>query len=136
VKNVDGTRVKEQREMHNWSQQELAEHAGVSLHTVFRAEKGTNIQSKNLEALAVALHTSVAYLMGETNDCRPLNTRNTIPNAIDIKKATEPAFDDSPLQAEIIKAVRETKDPDKLRKMLEYASDKKRLEDLERIKGA
>jgi transcriptional regulator with XRE-family HTH domain len=68
VKNMDGERLKNQRELQNWSQQELADRAGVSLHTVFRAEKGTNIQSKNLEALASALNISVAYLMGETND--------------------------------------------------------------------
>jgi phage repressor protein C with HTH and peptisase S24 domain len=73
VKNVNGARLKERREMYNWSQQELAEKAGLSLHTVFRAEKGTNIQSKNLESLAKVLNTSVAYLMGE--DDEPTNIK-------------------------------------------------------------
>ena len=62
---MNGDRVKEKREELNFSQQELADLADVSLHTVFRAEKGTNIQTKNLQAIASALKTSVAYLMGE-----------------------------------------------------------------------
>ena len=65
---MNGNRIKKKRVALNLSQQELANIAGVSLHTVFRAEKGTNIQSKNLQAIAAALNTTVAYLMGETED--------------------------------------------------------------------
>jgi phage repressor protein C with HTH and peptisase S24 domain len=92
VKNVDGARIKALREQHNWSQQELAEYAGVSLHTVFRSEKGTNIQSKNLEAIAVALNTSVAYLMGETDDPKPRTLMETLLGAAaqsELEKANE-----------------------------------------------
>jgi phage repressor protein C with HTH and peptisase S24 domain len=65
---LNGIHIKEKREALNLSQQELADIAGVSLHTVFRAEKGTIIQSKNLQAIAAALNTTVAYLMGETEE--------------------------------------------------------------------
>jgi transcriptional regulator with XRE-family HTH domain len=63
---MDGARIKEKRERLHLSQQELAEKAGISLHTVFRAEKGKNIQNKNLEAIATALETSAAYFMEKT----------------------------------------------------------------------
>ena len=65
---MDGKRVKERREELNLSQQELADIANVSLHTVFRTEKGTNIQTKNLQSIATALGVSVSYLMGEEQE--------------------------------------------------------------------
>ena|GEM_PF-839942 len=65
---MNGNRVKKKREELNLSQQELADIADVSLHTVFRAEKGTNVQTKNIQSIAAALNTSVAYLLGETDD--------------------------------------------------------------------
>jgi len=65
---MNENRIKVMREALNLNQQELADMANVSLHTIFRAEKGTNVQTKNLRAIATALNTSVAYLMGETDD--------------------------------------------------------------------
>jgi transcriptional regulator with XRE-family HTH domain len=53
------------------SQQELADIAGVSLHTVFRAEKGNNVNTASIQAIATALKTSVGYLTGETDDPSP-----------------------------------------------------------------
>jgi hypothetical protein len=43
----------------------------VSLHTVFRAEKGHNIQTNSLKLIAAALNTSIGYLTGETDDPGP-----------------------------------------------------------------
>ncbi|MDR1048925.1 MAG: helix-turn-helix domain-containing protein [Synergistaceae bacterium] len=65
---MNGARVRKKRKAFRWNQQELAQKAGVSFHTVFRAEQGRNIRGKNLRALAAALDTSIAYLMGEEDE--------------------------------------------------------------------
>jgi transcriptional regulator with XRE-family HTH domain len=68
---MKNSRITEMRAKNNLNQQGLAELAGVSLHTVFRAEKGNNVQTESIKALAAALDTSVAYLLGETDDPSP-----------------------------------------------------------------
>ena len=63
---MDGSRIAQLRNKLRYSQQELAEQAGVSSHTVFRAEKGNDVNTHSMRAIARALNTSVAYLLGET----------------------------------------------------------------------
>ena len=66
---MDGSRIAQMRNELQYSQQELADLAGVSMHTVFRAEKGNSAtQMDSLKAIARALNTSVAYLIGEIDD--------------------------------------------------------------------
>jgi len=61
-------RVKELRNGKHLSQEELASLVGVSMHTVFRWEKGERVPDANeLTKLAKALDTTVAYLLGETD---------------------------------------------------------------------
>ncbi|MCL2010319.1 MAG: XRE family transcriptional regulator [Synergistaceae bacterium] len=64
---MDGSRIARLRNKFRYSQQELAEQAGVSPHTVFRAEKGNDVNTHSMRAIARALDTSVAYLLGETD---------------------------------------------------------------------
>jgi transcriptional regulator with XRE-family HTH domain len=53
------------RRAKNWSQEKLAEEAGVSYHTVFRAEAGVIPRGPNIEKLAKALGVSQATLFDD-----------------------------------------------------------------------
>lgn len=61
-----GERIKELRLQQEISQTELAERINVSKQTLYKYETGivTNIPSDKVEALATALNTTPAYLMG------------------------------------------------------------------------
>lgn len=52
------------RQAKKWTQHDLAKHAGVSISTIIRAEKGRVPYSENLDAIANALDTTVAKLYG------------------------------------------------------------------------
>ena len=61
-----GDRIKQQRELKNMSQVELAEKIGVSKQTLYKYENNivTNIPSIKLQSIAKVLEVSPAYLMG------------------------------------------------------------------------
>lgn len=60
-----GANVRRERESRGWSQEHLAERAGLSWRTVLRAEHGEGVQLASVVALARALHVSVAELFQE-----------------------------------------------------------------------
>lgn len=60
-----GERILSQRKRMGLSQQGLADRAEVSLHTVFRAEKGHNVQLDSLQKISRALGVSLEYLTEE-----------------------------------------------------------------------
>jgi transcriptional regulator with XRE-family HTH domain len=62
---MNGNHIVREREKKGWTQQELAERADVSLHTVFRAEKGNNIQVESFRKIASALGLSLSDLWGD-----------------------------------------------------------------------
>lgn len=63
------SKIKSLRTHIGFSQEELGNRVGVSLHTVFRWEKGERAPSADeLVLLAQALNTTVAYLVGETQN--------------------------------------------------------------------
>jgi transcriptional regulator with XRE-family HTH domain len=64
-------RIKTLREKFNLSQEKLAEKVGVQRNTVWRWENSKASPMESLPALAKALSTSIAYLMGETDDPKP-----------------------------------------------------------------
>lgn len=72
-----GDRVVEKRKAKRLSQQDLADSSGVSMHTIFRAEKGNDVHPQNLQKIARGLDTSVAYLIGETDDPAPPEERTS-----------------------------------------------------------
>jgi transcriptional regulator with XRE-family HTH domain len=62
---IDGTRVRALRERKAWSQEHLAQVSGLSVRTIQRVEaEGTALPETRL-ALATALGTSAAELMGD-----------------------------------------------------------------------
>lgn len=73
-----GKRIKALRENLNISQIELAERIGVSKQNLYKYENGiiTNIPSDKIEAIAKALDTTPAHLMGW--DDTPPTTEDTI----------------------------------------------------------
>jgi transcriptional regulator with XRE-family HTH domain len=64
-------RIKKLRDNLNLSQEELAEKIGVQRNTVWRWENGKASPMESIRAIAFALNTSVAYLLGETDDPSP-----------------------------------------------------------------
>ena len=65
----EGSRLKEQRTALRLSQESLAERLDVHVNTIRRWEQDRQApDAKKLDALAEALHTTVAYLSGETDN--------------------------------------------------------------------
>jgi transcriptional regulator with XRE-family HTH domain len=71
-----GGRVAKAREKRGWTQQELAERAGVRYETINRIENGKHAEPRVYVAVALAkaLGTTVDYLVGmyegeESEDC-------------------------------------------------------------------
>jgi transcriptional regulator with XRE-family HTH domain len=63
-----GERIREIRK-HKFTQAQLAEAIGVHVMTVRRWESGSRFpNAEDLQKLALALNTSIAYLTGETDD--------------------------------------------------------------------
>lgn len=66
---VSGETLKHLRKNQGYTQAELAEKIGVSRNTVYDWERDAYFpEGKNLINLAAALNTTVAYLMGETDE--------------------------------------------------------------------
>jgi transcriptional regulator with XRE-family HTH domain len=64
--------IKTIREREHLKQKDIAEKIGVSIQTVGRWERGERSpDAAGLQSLAAALNTSVAYLLGETDDPAP-----------------------------------------------------------------
>ena len=68
--NTLGDRIKEFRKLKNWSQNELAQKAGISYAQLSRYEiKGSQPPAEVLNKLANALETTVDFLInGDTNE--------------------------------------------------------------------
>ena len=65
-----GERVAKARDKRGWTQQELAERAGVRYETINRIEKGKHVEPRVYVAVALAkaLGTTVDYLAGMYED--------------------------------------------------------------------
>lgn len=64
---VDAAKLRRLREDRNWSQEHLAELAGVGIRTVQRIENGEKASNESLMALAAAFNISAADLVENTN---------------------------------------------------------------------
>ncbi|MGY0386370.1 helix-turn-helix domain-containing protein [Nocardioides sp. WG-D5] len=58
-------RIREARDAHGWSQEELAEHAGVSRPSIARIERGDDVNTATL--------VKVAYVLGLTLEVQVIN---------------------------------------------------------------
>ena len=67
--NILGHRIKERRNAKGFTQKALAELVGVETNTVWKWEKGTSKPAfESSKSIATTLDTTVAYLMGETDN--------------------------------------------------------------------
>ncbi len=57
--------TQDRRRNHGWTQEQLAEHAGVSVRTVQRIERGEAATLETLKCLAAVFETSVSQLIQE-----------------------------------------------------------------------
>jgi transcriptional regulator with XRE-family HTH domain len=147
---MDGARITRKRESMNLTQQDLADLADVSMHTIFRAEKGANIQSNNLSKIAVALGVSVAYLMGEDNVSSTIHpspeTNDSILQTEKLIANHEPvSTNDNDPAVELVKNDRFIRNlvimmsempPEDLADATRFIAEKKELAELRRLKGA
>jgi transcriptional regulator with XRE-family HTH domain len=78
-----GTHIRNARKGKNYTQTQLAETIGVHVITLSRWENEVRVPDGNdLQKLAVALNTSVSYLLGETADPSPPGEHAPPSNAI------------------------------------------------------
>jgi len=84
---MDRNHIAREREKRGWTQQELAERADVSLHTVFRAEKGNNIQVGSLQKMAAAFNMSVSDLLEDKPSLTELPVKNEVECQVQKKDA-------------------------------------------------
>jgi len=69
-KKMLGNRIRELRRAFGYTQTELGDKIGETKQTIYKYESGivSNVPSDKVEALAAALETTPAYLMGWTDD--------------------------------------------------------------------
>jgi transcriptional regulator with XRE-family HTH domain len=140
-------RLKASREKARIDQKRLAENIGLSVITLSRYENGhRKPNTDDLQKLAVALDTSVAYLMGETDDPKPKNTPLS-ENAM-FSHSAESAIVKSDPRTEVFNEL--ASDPrkfaaaalisdmndDQLRKVYDFLYDQKQLAEMKRQLGA
>ncbi len=63
---ISGSRLKALREQHFWSQEELAERAGLNRATIYKAEHGSGVSPRTGRALAQALNVDTTELLTDT----------------------------------------------------------------------
>ena len=90
----EGSRLKEQRTALRLSQESLAERLDVHVNTIRRWEQDRQApDAKKLDSLAEALHTTVAYLSGETdNPQREDDDKVTSPVVRNVAVIKDPSF--------------------------------------------
>ena len=90
----EGSRLKEQRTALRLSQESLAERLDVHVNTIRRWEQDRQApDAKKLDSLAEALHTTVAYLSGETdNPQREDDNKVTSPVVRNMAVIKDPSF--------------------------------------------
>jgi transcriptional regulator with XRE-family HTH domain len=111
-----GDRIRELREEHGITQEELAKHIQSTKQTIYKYENNiiTNIPSDKVLILANALHTSPAYLMGWNTD-----KKTYIINKPEIYLTEESSNYD---YSEIIELLRQMND-DGISKVKDYITD-------------
>ena len=82
-----GQRIKQRREELGIGQTQLAERIGSSKQNLYKYENGiiTNIPADKVEAIAAALHTTPAYLMGWSDS--PLLETGKLPDNVSLMPA-------------------------------------------------
>lgn len=78
--------IRERRKAIGLNQEEIANRIGVSKDSIRRWESGEREpRASELQSLAMALQTSVAYLLGDTSDSRPMRPVGaSVDNAVPI----------------------------------------------------
>lgn len=101
-----GDRQKNLRDQLKMTQYELAQKIGRSRSVVIKWESGSQPNSASVSLLADALHTSVDFLMGKTNDPKPYS-EISIPVTITPQSTTEAGLtvtvkaSDKPLESNV-----------------------------------
>lgn len=120
---ITGERIYDRRTNENLNQEELGKMISVSKSTISRWERGETAPRKNhLIRLANVLHTTVEYLIGESNNPRrPLTKKN-------LNSINEELFPLSKREQDIIGMLLELKQPERdvIFQIIEMYSTKKK----------
>lgn len=76
--------IRERRLERGWSQEELAQHSGLSTRTIQRIEGGQKAGLESLKCLAAVFETSVSTLMQE----------QTMPDSTQVDETTQPLINE------------------------------------------
>ncbi len=73
--------IQERRRGHGWTQEQLADHAGVSVRTIQRIEHGDPATLETLKCLAAVFETSVSSLIEEQTMTTKTNANGNAANS-------------------------------------------------------
>lgn len=79
--------IKTRRTEFGWTQEQLAQHSGLSTRTVQRLEQGQAATLESLKCLAAVFETDVKTLMEEKDMTQTIQSRNSGPDAIPDKES-------------------------------------------------
>ena len=131
-----GERVRLLREKSGMTQADLANLVDTDGNTVSRWERNKlGVRSENLKKLAAALNTSITYLLGETDEPGPAQSRHPVEESTPDEPVIDWPEDDDPLRVASMRLLKGMT-PDQLRKAYEYLRDQKQLGEFLKEKGA
>jgi transcriptional regulator with XRE-family HTH domain len=84
--NPNGTKIRAFRIQRGWTQEQLAEIAGISLRTIQRAEAANHAAFETIRALAAAFETDFDQLI-ETQSCKEANPALPIESSTSMQRA-------------------------------------------------
>lgn len=87
IKETLADKILRLRSNKNWSQENLAEEAGLSYHTIFRAEAGEELSVASIKKIAKALRVPISELIDD-NDSKQEQSRSDLILSIQSRLAT------------------------------------------------
>ena len=132
-----GERIKNTRKKNRLSQAELAERLGVHEVTVRRWENANNeLKLAIMPSIASALGTTVAYLMGETDDPEPQKYQDSIalPEQTDEINQVIEAIKDNKFLRDLVLMISKMDIAD-IAEAARFVADKKELTELRKHRG-
>jgi len=104
MQNPIGERIRQLRQQHSWTQNELADRTQLERKSIIRYESGQNVPGgRALTSLARIFGVSTDYLLGLSDDPQPIPADES---------------DLSPIELEVIQALRRARTEDQRRRLL------------------
>lgn len=102
-------RIKKLAKKHHLTLAKVNDLAGIGTNSIYRWKKQTPT-SNNLQKVANVLHTSTDYLLGNTDDPSPINSKNH--HAIDIENDEILSYRGRPIPDDYLNIIKNLMDSD------------------------